>query len=204
MRSHGFRSGFTLIELLVVIAIIGVLIALLLPAVQQAREAARRSQCKNNLKQITLALHNYMSANSGFTALHMHRGAADYSGGQSGLSGNFSWYCGLLPHMDQSQVFDRINFEYSGGYYPGIGDGPNATVHRMKIGNFICPDESMENRGVQHDYPNFPPTGNFSYVANAGRPRNILDPGQPSTGAASPPASKGIISQSRMSVQGPY
>src|SRR5215471_10055785 len=105
------RRGFTLIELLVVIAIIAVLVALLLPAVQQAREAARRAQCKNNLKQITLALHNYMSANQGYTVLHMHRGAADYSGGQAGLSGNFSWYCGLLPHMEQSQIYERINFE---------------------------------------------------------------------------------------------
>jgi prepilin-type N-terminal cleavage/methylation domain-containing protein len=196
------RRGFTLIELLVVIAIIGVLIALLLPAVQQAREAARRAQCKNNLKQITLALHNYMDANNGYTPLHMHRGAYDYGKGLSGLAGNKSWCCSLLPYIEQSQLFNAINFDYSDGY-GGLVTGVNGTVHRTKVATFLCPDESVENRSTSIDFPGWS-TPNFNYVANAGRPRNLLDPGAPSTHAASPPPSKGIISQSRMAVAGPY
>src|SRR5690242_18496053 len=96
-----FRSrfhGFTLIELLVVIAIIAVLVALLLPAVQQAREAARRSQCKNNLKQIGLALHNYLDTNLTFPI-----------GDQNGYT-KPNWRIGLLPFLEQGAVFSKLDF----------------------------------------------------------------------------------------------
>src|ERR1700743_3589678 len=89
--------GFTLIELLVVIAIIAVLIALLLPAVQQAREAARRSQCKNNLKQIGLALHNYADASKTFPI------------GQQAANSKANWRVGLFPYLDQAPLFNAIN-----------------------------------------------------------------------------------------------
>src|SRR6187455_2473364 len=95
------RRGFTLIEMLVVIAIIAILVALLLPAVQQAREAARRSQCKNNLKQIGLAMHNYHDTFNGFP----NGGIASSVGGWG-----LSWYIRILPYIDQAPVFNGINF----------------------------------------------------------------------------------------------
>src|SRR5437899_8560020 len=100
------RRGFTLIELLVVIAIIAVLVALLLPAVQQAREAARRSQCRNNLKQIGLALHNYHEA---YNCLPQAANWKDYRSGVTPAQRNFTWIASILPYLDQSAVFDQIN-----------------------------------------------------------------------------------------------
>lgn len=104
MRSR--RSGFTLIELLVVIAIIAVLIALLLPAVQQAREAARRTQCKNNLKQIGLAIHNYHDVTQRMPPGYVMQfsGTAD-----SVLDGNWSWATYLLPYIDQAPLYTKLN-----------------------------------------------------------------------------------------------
>ncbi|QDV48046.1 DUF1559 domain-containing protein [Gimesia fumaroli] len=193
------RTGFTLIELLVVIAIIAILIALLLPAVQQAREAARRSQCKNNLKQLCIAIHNYHDTYLR-TPLHMHRGSDDYDGAANGGSGNLSWYVGLLPYVDRANIYNQIPFETSGlgDSWSGIANNTSVLggLARVEIPLFKCPSESVVNTVVS--------TANFSYVANAGRPRNLLFPGQPSTGGAAPPASKGIISISRMNQSGPY
>ena len=98
-RTRSIR-GFTLIELLVVIAIIAVLIALLLPAVQQAREAARRTQCKNNLKQVGLALHNYHD----ITSTTMPPGYINLT--QSGALQGFGWASMLLPQIDQSGLYN--------------------------------------------------------------------------------------------------
>src|ERR1700759_3097983 len=98
------RRGFTLIELLVVIAIIAVLIALLLPAVQAAREAARRSQCVNNLKQIGLAMHNYHDVNN---ALPLGRTL------QAGTYRPFSQQARVLAYMEQKNIFDSLNFSLS-------------------------------------------------------------------------------------------
>lgn len=106
------RKGFTLIELLVVIAIIAILIALLLPAVQQAREAARRVQCKNNLKQIGLALHNYLSTNSVFPPSFC-------IGATKG--GTWSIHARLLPYIDQANAFNMADLTV------GYSDVPNST-----------------------------------------------------------------------------
>src|SRR5512135_3856053 len=101
-------SGFTLIELLVVIAIIGVLIALLLPAVQAAREAARRVQCVNNLKQIGLALHNYHDA---VGALPMGYAASrPFVDGLTDTTPGWAWGAMILPQLEQSALFNAVNF----------------------------------------------------------------------------------------------
>ena len=94
-------KGFTLVELLVVIAIIGILIALLLPAVQQAREAARRSECTNNLKQLGIALHNYHDTYGAFVPRKQGTG-------NPGNRGRASGFIGLLPFIEQSAMYDQI------------------------------------------------------------------------------------------------
>src|SRR3954465_454235 len=101
------RRGFTLIELLVVIAIIAVLIALLLPAVQAAREAARRMQCVNNLKQIGIALHNYHSANNSFPPGALFGRRAD---GTLGNNRDFSAHVRMLGFSEQTPLYNAANF----------------------------------------------------------------------------------------------
>lgn len=135
LRRH---RGFTLIELLVVIAIIGVLVALLLPAVQQAREAARRSQCKNNLKQLGLALHAYESSHgvfpSGYTAI--------LSGDPTDpviTAGGFAWGAMLLPFLDQSQLASGINFDQNQVDLPA-----NSTSYQARLANWLCPSDPGE------------------------------------------------------------
>lgn len=98
------KRGFTLIELLVVIAIIAILIALLLPAVQQAREAARRTQCKNNLKQIGLALHNYHDVSRSFPMGI----AVNYAGADIENTASWGWQVALLPYIDQAPLFSNL------------------------------------------------------------------------------------------------
>jgi prepilin-type N-terminal cleavage/methylation domain-containing protein len=112
MTRHTQKRGFTLIELLVVIAIIAVLVALLLPAVQQAREAARRSSCKNNLKQIGLALHNYHDTYKGFPIGAQER-PGSYGADVNGNSGvgnyeSWGWGASILPYMDQAPLYDAL------------------------------------------------------------------------------------------------
>ena len=130
MRVRRQRPGFTLIELLVVIAIIGVLIALLLPAVQAAREAARRAQCINNLKQLGLALHNYHDS-----VRVLPPGASDMNNGWQ----QWSPLAMLLPFMEQGPLYNAINFNNTGdGCYPG---GRNSTVIHSTVSIFLCPSD---------------------------------------------------------------
>jgi prepilin-type N-terminal cleavage/methylation domain-containing protein/prepilin-type processing-associated H-X9-DG protein len=129
------RRGFTLIELLVVIAIIAVLIALLLPAVQQAREAARRTQCKNNMKQLGLAMHNYHDTfrvfPPGWIAVDP---ATNAQSAHEGISG-FGWGTMLLPQIDQSPLYNQLNLNLA------INDPANLPHIKTILPAFVCPSD---------------------------------------------------------------
>lgn len=143
MIRRRLHAGFTLIELLVVIAIIAILIALLLPAVQQAREAARRTQCKNNLKQIGLALHNYHDA---FKVFPFGRGS------------DWQWNAGghmclamLLPYIDQGTLYNQFNFTW-GGWRKGMNNPTgndttpesNWAVTTKQVHVYYCPSNPLD------------------------------------------------------------
>ena len=131
MREQESQSrGFTLIETLVVVAIIGILVAILLPAVQAAREAARRVQCANNLKQIGLALHGYDAALGSLP---------------NTLNGGwFSVHGAILPYMEGVNVYNSINFSLEPS--PAVGS-PNFTVARTAISTFLCPSDTIRFGG---------------------------------------------------------
>lgn len=132
MSSRGSRrAGFTLIELLVVIAIIAVLIALLLPAVQQAREAARRTQCKNNMKQIGLSLHNYESTHSCFPI-----------GSYIPWNTVPNWRLQLFPYFDQANLYTRMDFTQS---FAGNVTTTNTTaLSKLILQTYVCPSSSLD------------------------------------------------------------
>jgi prepilin-type N-terminal cleavage/methylation domain-containing protein len=115
VRNRNSRSAFTLVELLVVIAIIGILVGLLLPAVQAAREAARRMQCSNNLKQLGLAIHNYYGALSvfpqGVTPRNSNPNSTHRPGLLMGLGNGWGWNSLILPYLEAGNVYNRFNFE---------------------------------------------------------------------------------------------
>jgi prepilin-type N-terminal cleavage/methylation domain-containing protein/prepilin-type processing-associated H-X9-DG protein len=143
------RRGFTLIELLVVIAIIAVLIALLLPAVQQAREAARRTQCKNNLKQLGLALHNYHDTFNvlmgGSLALPNASGAQDYGHG-------WTWHASLLPYIEQTGFYDAIQGPDGMGHENGneaSGRPRWVAESDIVLPMFWCPTQPDVSQGPQ-------------------------------------------------------
>ncbi|SFJ50223.1 DUF1559 family PulG-like putative transporter [Planctomicrobium piriforme] len=136
MRRAG--NGFTLIELLVVVAIIAVLMALLLPAVQQVREAARRSQCKNNLKQIGLALHNYLDTFSRFPI-----GARSQKGATASMG--FSWMVGLLPYIEQSALYNSLDHNLMNS---GIAAVNATAAASANLDTFLCPSSVLDPRVV--------------------------------------------------------
>ena len=148
MKNVRGSRGFTLIELLVVIAIIAVLIALLLPAVQAAREAARRGQCINNLKQIALGLHNYEQAVGSLPNGHYGTGWND-------------WSClvMLMPYMEQGNLFNSINFINFDACAACPGDALNNTADRAKINVLLCPSDRDRITN---------PYGHQNYCGNAG------------------------------------
>jgi prepilin-type N-terminal cleavage/methylation domain-containing protein/prepilin-type processing-associated H-X9-DG protein len=153
MRTKTSRA-FTLIELLVVIAIIAVLIALLLPAVQAAREAARRASCVNNMKQLGLAVHNYLSQQGVFPPF-----AENYSGVGYWQAWPIGWTGALLGQIDQTAMYNSLNFIY------GTWDSQNTTISEAAVSILVCPSE---DKGA----PNWPGT-RLNYMANMGGPPDI-------------------------------
>ncbi len=142
------RRAFTLVELLVVIAIIGILIALLLPAVQAAREAARRSQCTNHLKQLGLALHNYHDTFGCFTFRQggTTQGSSDYNWGRR------SGFVGLLPFMEQAPLYQKISgaLTENGTTYHAWGPAPwdgNYTPWKAQVPTLLCPSDPRGTKG---------------------------------------------------------
>jgi prepilin-type N-terminal cleavage/methylation domain-containing protein/prepilin-type processing-associated H-X9-DG protein len=159
------RRGFTLIELLVVIAIIAVLVSLLLPAVQQAREAARRTQCKNNLKQLGLALHNYLGTHSTFPPSGIVDG--------SRITQPWSAQALILPYVEGSNEYSLINFSL--GYHDGINKAAflPSGIAAKRIPVLLCPSEVNDqgrssSAGVPEHYP-------LSYAMGTGE-YQIFDP----------------------------
>ncbi len=174
------RGGFTLIELLVVIAVIGVMVGLLLPAVQAAREAARRMQCGNNLKQIGLGLHNYHST-FGIFPDSTTSAAANGNACQNGF---FSWMAMILPQIEQASLYDSIDFSR------GLADNctlPNTSAYRsilisalhrnaaasaVQVPTYLCPSDVWdlnEDMGTARTAPG-------SYAANVGWPMGASMP----------------------------
>lgn len=145
------KSGFTLVELLVVITIIGVLIALLLPAVQAAREAARRMQCSNNLKQVGLGLVNYENAHGTFPPPAIH-------------SNQLSWHVLVLPFTEQTALYDTIKF--TAGFYC-TPPRPQA-AYPFRIGGYLCPSNTQEEHsqatGSSVQYESY--DGKMAYTAH--------------------------------------
>ena len=132
------RKAFTLIELLVVIAIIAILIALLLPAIQQAREAARRSNCQNNLKQISLALHNYHETHSTFPPgwIGVNASGQPFVHGPNG----WGWAAMILPEMDQRPLFEKLNF------FVSVAAPANSFGREIVIASYRCPSDLLQSQ----------------------------------------------------------
>jgi prepilin-type N-terminal cleavage/methylation domain-containing protein len=176
------RAAFTLIELLVVIAIIAVLVALLLPAVQQAREAARRTQCRNNLKQIGLALHNYHDSHNIFPPGETSNQSDDPLYGHGpGVD--------LLPYIDQANIYNKFNFT-SGSTWAccgGTSDPNHVQAITSIISTYLCPSSSAaktanyDNYGGRGAYPILNAQGIWEYHPVMGSD-NFPSPCPPSTG----------------------
>ncbi|HEV7282409.1 MAG TPA: DUF1559 domain-containing protein [Pirellulaceae bacterium] len=153
MRKRSSRTGFTLVELLVVIAIIGVLVALLLPAVQAARAAANRMSCGNNLKQIALAVHNYHDTHKTLPTMRTQSFSGD----------GYAWRVSILPQMEQQAAFDAIETyrnAVNGNHWWTSPAAPNQAPFRgMEISAYICPADG----GLTAPRPNTTDQGRASY-----------------------------------------
>ncbi|PQO45231.1 DUF1559 domain-containing protein [Blastopirellula marina] len=179
------RAAFTLVELLVVIAIIGVLVALLLPAVQQAREAARRMQCTNQLKQLGLAMHNYHDVNK---VLPPGYGGTDL---RENPRREWSWAPRLLPYLERSATYNQIDFSKASydrpsGWNVDMMDDPNVIcnykVIRSEYAEFHCPSNPEDLAPTQqYDFGSSWEISQSDYAANIGDHRNRTGIGHPAS-----------------------
>jgi prepilin-type N-terminal cleavage/methylation domain-containing protein len=159
MISHPRRSGFTLIELLVVITVIAVLVALLLPAVQNARESARRTQCRNNLKQFGVALHNYVSTHRVLPPGYL------YKPSPAGNAMGFGWGALILPMLEQGTLHRQLDFGRP------VWDNANTAARMRHLAAFLCPtDPISETAFVTMGGPPAEQYAMGCYVANFGPP----------------------------------
>ena len=149
-RTQFRQNGFTLIELLVVIAIIAILIALLLPAVQQAREAARRTQCRNNLKQIGLAMHNYLDVHSQFPPSGCYPTAA------AGSFKSWSAHAYLLPFLERANLQNLIDWS--------LPYGAQGNVTETRVSSYLCPNEIRDKSRPDGSINHYP----LNYAFNMG------------------------------------
>jgi prepilin-type N-terminal cleavage/methylation domain-containing protein/prepilin-type processing-associated H-X9-DG protein len=169
------KRGFTLIELLVVIAIIAVLIALLLPAVQSAREAARRIQCVNNLKQIGLSLHNYHSAYNMFPL----GGTLGFCDASNGFLNWTSWSAQalMLPYLEQGPLYNSANFNWavvSAGPTVCPEAGPiNSTAYNTRVAGYLCPSDG--NAGLVRINSYYASQGAANFGDGSGNSSGLFD-----------------------------
>ncbi len=162
------RQAFTLVELLVVIAIIGILIGILLPAVQSVRQTARRVECANKLRQITLAVHNFESSRQHFPVSQVGPGASDGAGGFQ--AGYYSWLVPLLPFVEQSNLhssFDLTVNNGDGGGFRISDTHPNAVAAATSVDLFLCPSDNPSTRNFVTGSANPAPS---NYAGNIGWP----------------------------------
>lgn len=152
------RRGFTLIELLVVIAIIAILMALLLPAVQQAREAARRTSCRNNLRQFAVAFHNYHDTHQCFPPGYV------FKPGSQGNAAGAGWGSMLLPFLEQSTTFNQLDF--SEPVYSSV----NAATRMIHLPVFLCPSDTVSGSGFVEMGSSAERYAMASYVGSFGPP----------------------------------
>lgn len=168
MFTKKMRRGFTLVELLVVIAIIGVLVGLLLPAVQSAREAARRSQCANNMKQIGLGFHNYHSATQTFPY-------GSYNLREAWPANGSNWRAIILPYMEEASAYDNLTFNDTSSFMAGNTNAllGNEVLRNLFISTYWCPSTAFDRFDNPHNWSNTERTMNVTYAGNQGAARPV-------------------------------